>query len=162
MVFLCSLELGGTHYSPFPQGKVAQFRWGSHLPILTVLALVFIIPHDPSTSLDSWRVGSDAYQARARPARPVKAQRTQLAPARTHLPGASMQASAALLREGIVEEASTAAWASQLLQEVVPATLGEDAGAETGHVGATLDGFAVLRNEPTSTRGLSPAGPAGR
>ena len=60
------------------------------------------------------------------PGAPGEGAATQLAPARTHLPGASMQASAALLREGIVEEASTAAWASQLLQEVVPATLGED------------------------------------
>ena len=58
MVFLCSLELGGRTYSPFPKGSHFTMRWGSHLPLLTVLALVFVIPHDPSTRLEEWRVGS--------------------------------------------------------------------------------------------------------
>ena len=51
MVFLCSLdlELGGRTYSPFPKGSHFTMRWGSHLPLLTVLALVFVIPHDPLT-----------------------------------------------------------------------------------------------------------------
>lgn len=120
MVFLCSLELGGRTYSPFPKGSHFTMRWGSHLPLLTVLALVFVIPHDPSTRLEAWRVGSEAYRAGMRPARRTPSQKTQLAPVRTPLPGASMQASAVLLRESLEQYSQY-----KTLQDMVPDGLEE-------------------------------------
>ena len=36
-------------------------RVGSHLPIIVVLALVFVIPHDSSTRLNPDMVGADGY-----------------------------------------------------------------------------------------------------
>ena len=42
------------------QDKRISCRWGSHISLIAVLALVFIIPHDPSTHLNPWKVGGDA------------------------------------------------------------------------------------------------------
>jgi len=34
-----------------PHPAMPYMRWGSHVPILTILVVMFVIPHDPSTSL---------------------------------------------------------------------------------------------------------------
>lgn len=48
-----------------------QMRYRSCVPILTVLALMFVIPHDPSSRLETWRYGGDAYAFRGRVGLPV-------------------------------------------------------------------------------------------
>jgi hypothetical protein len=45
----------------FRNPAMPYMRVGSHLPIIVVLALVFVIPHDSSTRLNPDVVGADGY-----------------------------------------------------------------------------------------------------
>ena len=45
----------------FRNPAMPYMRVGSHLPIIVVLALVFVIPHDSSTRLNPDMVGADGY-----------------------------------------------------------------------------------------------------
>lgn len=70
-----------------------QMQWGSHVPILAVLALMFVIPHDPSAStLDPRRIGSAAFSfggrtlGRARQQRSSSTSEVRCSPP-PHLPG---------------------------------------------------------------------------
>jgi hypothetical protein len=45
----------------FKNPALPYMRVGSHIPILVVLALVFVIPHDPSTRIKPDQVGADGY-----------------------------------------------------------------------------------------------------
>jgi len=45
---------------PVTKKRYIFLRWGSRISIMWVLALLFIVPHDPSTRLRPWEVGSQA------------------------------------------------------------------------------------------------------
>jgi len=55
--WLLPLDLGGAVRVPW----LPHVRVSSHIPILAVLALVFVIPHDPSTRMNPEHVGAVAY-----------------------------------------------------------------------------------------------------
>lgn len=56
---LLTLDLGSSR-----KWLTLQMKWGSHTPILAVLVMLFVIPHDPSTKLDPTKVGSEAFGVR--------------------------------------------------------------------------------------------------
>ena len=58
---LLSLDLSQSGL-PGSSQTVFQMRWYPYFSILTMLSLLFVIPHDPSTSLDPSRVGSEGYR----------------------------------------------------------------------------------------------------
>jgi len=95
MSTLLSVDLPGRSSS-----GAFQMRWGSHISLLAVLAMVFITPHAPSTRLDPSRVGGDAMkvggggQGASVAMRPAT---SQLTPSRVAKP-VTMQAAGALLR----------------------------------------------------------------
>lgn len=45
------------------KSEPVMFRWGSHVSLLAILLALFVIPHDPSSSLDPGQVGSSAMRA---------------------------------------------------------------------------------------------------
>jgi len=44
----------------YEKKRYTLLRWGSHISIMWMLALLFIVPHDPSTRLSPWEIGSQA------------------------------------------------------------------------------------------------------
>jgi len=50
---LISVEWGSKRYT--------LLRWGSHISIMYTLAVLFVVPHDPSTRLPAHQVGSGAF-----------------------------------------------------------------------------------------------------
>ena len=56
-MFLVSLELGGA----FKNNALPYMRVGPYFSITVMLALMFIIPHDPSTRIRPDQVGADGY-----------------------------------------------------------------------------------------------------
>lgn len=80
-----------------------MFRWGSHVSLLAILLALFVIPHDPSSSLDPARVGSSAMRAplstsSSRVQRGAVTRTSELAPKPPRVAPVAMQAASALLR----------------------------------------------------------------
>merc|ERR1719393_681543 len=83
------VPLGLSSYLP-------HMRFGSYVPILAVLALMFVIPHDPSTRMAQTTVGADGHTVPVRQQPPAgmstTLRRLRSRPARTLLRSARVAA----------------------------------------------------------------------